>query len=74
MKISKIDIIFVIVYMVILVLLLLTTPVTISLIGPDTTDKYDIIWSNVLYLLLYAVVVPLLYIGIRWYYQKKKIK
>jgi hypothetical protein len=74
MKISKIDIIFVIVYMVILVLLLLTTPVTISLIDPDTTDKYDIIWSNVLYLLLYAVVVPLLYIGIRWYYQKKKIK
>ncbi len=73
MKIGKIDIVFLIIYIVILIQLVLTTDFTISWIG-ENPSKYEICWDRVANVLLYVIMLPVTYFGIRWFYQKKKTK
>jgi len=71
MKIGKIDIVFLIIYLIILILLFLTIDITVSWEG-SPTDKYSIRWDRVSNILLYAILVPIIYFGIRWYALRKK--
>jgi hypothetical protein len=71
MKLKIVDYIFLIVYIVILLLLLFLTPVTITG-GTGDVEESTPIWDSILWLLLYAIGVPIIYILIRWYSYKKK--
>ncbi len=70
MKFGKGDIVFLIIYLIILFLLLLVVPVWESYGSIDVVNVFN--WNNVILILLYAILVPIIYFLIRWGYQRKK--
>jgi len=69
-KIGKGDIFFVIIYLIILLLLIIITPVWESYGSVDIVNVF--IWQNVFLILSYAILVPIIYLLIRWHLQRKK--
>ncbi len=69
-KLGKGDIIFVVVYLIILFLLLLITPVWESYGSVDIVNVY--LWQNIFLILLYIILVPIIYLLIRWNLQRKE--
>ena len=71
MELGKGDLIFVIVYFLIYFLLLITFLI-ITPLSLESTYEELILWDKLLWVLLYAIVVPIIYLLIRSRYQKKK--
>ena len=69
-KFSNGDIIFVVVYLIILFLLLLITPVWESYGSVDIVNVF--LWQNIFLILLYIILVPIIYLLIRWNLHRKK--
>jgi hypothetical protein len=77
MKIGKFyvfDIVFVVVYLIILLWLINANYMYGFMIGGPTPffDWHLIIWRRVVENLLYAIIVPVVYFGIRWCILKRK--
>lgn len=72
MKFGKIDIVFVIVYLIILIILLMATPVTMVGGYDSVIEESTTLWDNIFWIILYAIAVPIIYFLIRWESQKKK--
>jgi len=72
MKLRKADYVFVIMYIIILIFLLFVTPVTLTGgtgSGEEVSEPY---WIGILYVLLYIIATPLLYLLLRRYLYPKK--
>ncbi len=69
-RFGKGDIIFVVVYLIILFLLLLITPVWESYGSVDIVNVF--LWQNIFLILLYIILVPIIYLLMRWNLQRKK--
>ena len=72
MKFGKGDIVFIVVYLIILFLLLLMTPVTIVGGISSGIEESETLWDNIVWILLYVIVVPIIYFLIRLGYQNRK--
>lgn len=72
MKIRKGDVVFLIIYLIILFLLLLLTPVSSMSFGSIGFFVNEFIWGNFLWILLYTISAPIIYILIKRRYQRKK--
>jgi hypothetical protein len=72
MKLKIVDYIFLIVYLIILFSLLFVAPVTMVGGTDNVVETSTPIWGSIFWILLYAIVVPILYFLIRWYFYKKK--
>jgi hypothetical protein len=64
------DIVFLIIYVILLFLLLLMVPIWESYGSIDVVNVFN--WNNAILILLYAILAPLIYLLIRWGYQRKK--
>jgi len=71
MKFGKGDVVFLIVYLFLLFLFLLITPIWITYDSINFVEN-EFLWENALWILLYAILVPLIYFLLRWGYQRKK--
>ena len=73
MKLRKGDYVFVIVYLIILFSLLFVTPATTVFESSSGVEESSILWGTIVWVLLYAIAVPIIYFLIRKYlYPKKK--
>jgi cell division protein FtsW (lipid II flippase) len=73
MKLRKGDYVFVIVYLIILFSLLFVTPATTVVESSSGVEESSILWGTIVWVLLYAIAVPIIYFLIRKYlYPKKK--
>jgi hypothetical protein len=60
-KFGKGDVVFVIIYIIILFLFLMIIPVYIS----SSLGETEVLWDNIVWILIYTIVVPILYFLIR---------
>jgi hypothetical protein len=70
MKIGKIDIVFLIVYLIILIWMIMSIDLMMAAVGGSTPEYVR--WNRVSYILLYAIFVPIVYLVIRSFYSRKK--
>ena len=72
MTLKKGDYVFVVVYLIILFSLLLVTPATIVDESSSGVEESWILWDTIVWVLLYAIVVPIIYFLIRKYLNQRK--
>lgn len=72
MTLRKGDYVFVVVYLIILLSLLLITPVIETGESSSGVEEFTILWDTIVWVLLYAIVVPIIYFLIRKYLNQRK--
>ena len=72
MTLRKGDYVFVVVYLIILFSLLFVTPATTVVENSSGVEESSILWGTIVWVLLYAIAVPIIYFLIRKYLNQKK--